>query len=210
LSGIQRGISLTSVDCEFLEMPRFPSVRVAAIAAILFIGGATLVRAAPHGLGCAKGGKPTTLDLSTGVATWALRGPGGVGPYAVVVTAPPVGWVPNQGGAQWVAPTADGDESAPAGRYVYRVKVNAHNCSHPGSVTLSGFIAADNGAEVRIDDNVVSSTVNYPYGFKSPNPTSFSKIPFPASGVHTVKIVMKNQAQWTGTLVKAVLTRTKP
>jgi hypothetical protein len=186
------------------------SVRIAGIAMLLSACGATLAAAAAPHLRCGSANKPATLELSTGVATWGLKGPGGVGPYAVVVTSPPSGWAPNQGGAEWVGPTADGGESAPAGKFTYKIRMNSGNCATPGTVTLSGFIAGDNGANVYVDGTLVSSTADYPYGFEAPNPISFSNIPFPSTGLHTVQIVVQNQAQWTGALLQAVLTRSLP
>jgi hypothetical protein len=186
------------------------SVRIAGIVVILSACGATLAAATEPHLRCGNSNKPATLDLSTGVATWTLKGPGGVGPYAVVVTSLPEGWAPNQGGADWVGPTADGDYSAPKGNYTYERKMSAGNCTTPGTVTLSGFIAGDNGATIYVDGNIVSATSNYPYGFRSPNPIPFSNISFPSTGVHVLKIVVRNEAIYTGTLLQAVLTRALP
>jgi PEP-CTERM motif len=154
---------------------------------------------------------PSFANSITIYSTGAGLGSGGVSdPNYQVFSAPsgvPVGgqaltlidsgWVAAPAGTQWINPFGD-TENAPAGYYDYRTTFSLTGLD-PGTASLSGYWAADNGASILLNGSAAVGTgtiIPSPYGFK--NLTAFTITGGFQPGLNTLDFVVYNESGETG------------
>lgn len=150
-------------------------------------------------------GNTTTLDLSTGQASpidplWKVNG----GP--AYTTPPYAGWATNLGPAKWIQPVPSPTPSSnvAVGVFKYTLQFSVPKCTIPSEVRLEGKFAADNGANISLDGNPVTSCPT-PYCFKAPGqPLTITGI---GPGTHLLTVDVKNEGGPSGLIVNAKLTR---
>jgi hypothetical protein len=179
-------------------------------------------------------GEKTTLNLNTGAANWYVTSPDGGGGQSdpgnptqterkrnqrtasssqlnsiavlgVPVAQPNPAWTQTLSPALWIAPPG-----APQaiGTYVYTTTFNVPACTIPSTVSLAGKFAADNAAQLYIDNNATPFVLNGPanYGFQTGSIASFQASPL-SPGTHTIKVLVTNIGGPTGLVVQAAVTR---
>jgi hypothetical protein len=153
---------------------------------------------------CTRPGQRTTLNLSTGSASWSVKLPSG----ATVTTANSanVAWtttvIPT---AHWISPV--GNPATP-GNYVYSTQFDASNCRVRCTITVSGKFLVDNKGVLKVDGVTVASSLGTPmYGFLPGSVTPFSyNIPV-VNGVHTITFEAFNQSGPTGADIELLISR---
>lgn len=142
------------------------------------------------------------IKISTGQPVpWTVNG----GPTVPQAMVP--GWhgwssPPPPPGSQWIGPVG-GNSAAPV-TYTYQLKIDAGRCRIPGTMTISGKFWADNSGTVSLTSQTATfTTLNYPFGFQTPNGASFSYTVPSATGIYTLTVTTQNQGGPTGLLMDA-------
>ena len=162
---------------------------------------------------------PITSLYSTG-----LGAPGAADPHYALVSAPggyntafvvagnskfpfdaywaANGYTPAPGApaSGWIAPTADVNTTHPDGYYTYRTTFSLSGFN-PATAAITGFLAADNAADVYLNGALVAHV--YAAGGYTFTPTSFSQQAFSinkgfGAGQNTLDFVVYNEVQATG------------
>ena len=137
------------------RLSRIHAVGAVALFAITF--------AAPYGAQA----DPITSLFSTGVDALGIKLPGGsvdphytetLGPASAYAIGSPVGsWVGNTSTAEWVSP--DPSTYAGPGPFIYHTTFDLTGLI-PATAIITGFIAADDQADVILNGTIVFSTVD--------------------------------------------------
>jgi hypothetical protein len=150
-------------------------------------------------------GKVTQLDLSTGQGSpidpfWKVNG------SSAYSTPPFPGWATTLGSAKWIQPVSSPTPSpnVAVGVFKYTLQFTIPKCTIPSEVRLEGNFAADNGANVLMDGNPVTSCPT-PYCFKAP--AQALNVTGLGPGSHTLTFEVKNEGGPSGLIVNAKLTR---
>jgi len=138
-------------------------------------------------------GKETSTVLDTGTAPWKLAGPGITG----VVPAVPVGrhpsWTSALAPGKWVADGGGARDDRAAGTFKYVLQIFIPKCIIGAPVTISGRFAADNSADLYLDNSMIATQGSTNVGFKAGQVASFSAT-ISSAGMHTLTVKVANES----------------
>ena len=128
------------------------------------------------------------------------------GPTARIVINPTsFGWVGSTGSSTWIAPDANGGVDGVLGNYDYQTTFTVPSGLSPSTVTLGGFVAADdnveifvNGTDTGVGFTGASSSLN-PFTLSSSNTAFTSAL---HTGVNDLDFVVTNLGGVTGLQVQ--------
>lgn len=143
-------------------------------------------------------GSSTQVNIDTGLAPWRVTTPQSqFQQIAVPVASIPGSWTTLLAPAVWIGPPGQPED---VGNYEYELQFYVPNCRIPSEIHVIGQAAADNRANVFLDNGPLLAVVP---GFTSPAP--FNGGPVTGTGIHKLRFVVTNDGGPTGLVVKAAI-----
>jgi hypothetical protein len=116
---------------------------------------------------------------------------------AVPVATIPGAWTTLLAPAVWIGPPGQPED---VGVYEYQLQFYVPNCRIPSEIRVIGQAAADNSANIFLDNGPLQGVVP---GFTSPAP--FVAGPVTGTGIHKLRFVVTNEGGPTGLVVRAAI-----
>lgn len=157
------------------------------------------------GLGAAGAADPhytlTSAPAGSGYATAFVVNQNGSFPFDAYWA--PGGYSPAGAPASgWIAPTANVNTTHPDGYYTYRTTFDLTGFD-PATATITGFVAADNGVRVYLNDGATPAAGMYASNGYTFTPAAFANQSLSITGgfrpgINTLDFVVSNEVQSSG------------